>query len=158
MCTFFYSISSIIDEVLSINPSAIVFDFGDFNVHHNDCLTYSGGTDRYKELCYNFPISSDLTQTVSFHTRIPECDYHSSALLDLFVCSDTLFPLGNSNQVVVSVSIDFPLYLSRDALFNHIAYDYSCTDWDGLFDHLRDVLWEHIFKLSASAAAKEFCE
>ena len=111
LCTFFYSISSIIDEVLSINPSAIVFDFGDFNVHHNDCLTYSGGTDRYKELCYNFPISSDLTQTVSFHTRIPECDYHSSALLDLFVCSDTLFPLGNSNQVVVSVSIDFPLYL-----------------------------------------------
>ena len=27
-----------IDEVLSINPSATVFVFGDFNVHHKDIL------------------------------------------------------------------------------------------------------------------------
>ena len=39
-----------------------------------------------------------------------------------------------------------------------MAYDYSCADWDGLRDHLRDVPWEDIFKLSASAAANEFCE
>ena len=45
LCTVFDSISSNIDEVLSINPSA-VFVFGDFNVHHKDWLTYSGGTDR----------------------------------------------------------------------------------------------------------------
>ena len=38
----FYSISSNIDEVLLINPSATVFVFGDFNVHHMDWLTYSG--------------------------------------------------------------------------------------------------------------------
>ena len=30
--------------------------------------------------------------------------------------------------------------------------------WDGLYDHLRDVPWEDIFKLSVSAAAGEFCE
>ena len=36
--------------------------------------------------------------------------------------------------------------------------DYSCADWDGLRDHLRDVPWEDIFKLSAFAAASEFCE
>ena len=30
--------------------------------------------------------------------------------------------------------------------------------WDGLRDHLREVLWEDIFKLSASSAANEFCE
>ena len=46
LCTVFYSISSNIDEVLMINPSANVFVFGDFNVHHKDWLTYSGGTDR----------------------------------------------------------------------------------------------------------------
>ena len=34
-----------------------------------------------------------------------------------------------------------------------MAYDYSRADWDGLRDHLRDVL-----KLSASAASSEFCE
>ena len=32
------------------------------------------------------------------------------------------------------------------------------ADWDGLRDHLRDVPWEDIFKLSASAAASEICE
>ena len=68
-------------------------------------------------------------------------------------------PLGNSNHVVVSVSIDFPTYSKRDALFHHMAYDYSCADWDGLCDHLRDVLWEDLFKFSASAAGGgEFCE
>ena len=39
-----------------------------------------------------------------------------------------------------------------------MAYDYSCADWDGFFDHLRDVPQEDIFKLSASGADREFCE
>ena len=39
-----------------------------------------------------------------------------------------------------------------------LACDYSRADSDGLRDHLRDVPWEDIFKLSASAAAIEFCE
>ena len=34
LCTVFDSISSNIEGVLSINPSANVFVFGDFNVHH----------------------------------------------------------------------------------------------------------------------------
>ena len=54
LCTVFDSISSNIDEVLLINPSANVFVFGDFNIHHKDWLTYSGGTDWPGELCYNF--------------------------------------------------------------------------------------------------------
>ena len=37
--TVFDSISSNIDEVLSTNPSANVFVFGDFNVYHKDWLT-----------------------------------------------------------------------------------------------------------------------
>ena len=45
LCTVFDSVSSNIDEVLSIDPSANVFVFGDFNVHHKDWLTYSSGTD-----------------------------------------------------------------------------------------------------------------
>ena len=85
----FDSISFNIDEVLSINPSANVFVFGDFNVHHKDWLAYSSGTDRPGELCYNFSISADLTQIINFPTRIPHCDSHSPALLDLFISSDT---------------------------------------------------------------------
>ena len=51
ICTDFYSVPSNIDEVLSFNPSANVFVFEDFNSHHKDRLTYSGGTDRPGELC-----------------------------------------------------------------------------------------------------------
>ena len=115
LCTVFDSISSNIDEVLSINPSAIIFVFGDFNVDHEDWVTYSGGTDQPGELCYNFSISNDLTQMVNFPTPIPDCDSHSPTLLDLFLSSDASFcstmafpPLENSDHVVVSVSIDFP--------------------------------------------------
>ena len=68
----------------------------------------------------------------------------------------TFPPLGNSDHVVVS--IDFPINSKQDNLFHCVAYDYSCADWDGLCDQLRDVPWEDIFKLSASAAAIEFCE
>ena len=46
LCTVFDSISSNINEVLSINPSANVFLFVDFNVLHKNWLTYSGGPDR----------------------------------------------------------------------------------------------------------------
>ena len=67
-------------------------------------------------------------------------------------------PLGNSDHVVVSISIDFPSNSQRDVPFDRITYDYSRADWDDLRDHLRDVPWEDIFKLSASAAASEFCE
>ena len=84
LCTVFDSISPNIDDVLSINASANVFVFGDFNVLHKDRLTYSGGTDRPSKLCYSFSISNDLTQIVNFPTRIPGCDSHSPALLDLF--------------------------------------------------------------------------
>ena len=37
-------------------------------------------------------------------------------------------PLEYSDHVVVSVSIDFPPYSQWDALFHHIAYDYSRAD------------------------------
>ena len=128
-----------------------MFVFGDFNVHHKDWLTDSGG--------------NDLTQIVNFPTWIPDCESHSLALLDLFIsadasiCSTMVFPPSiNSDHVVVSVSIDFPINSKQDAPFHRVAYDYSHADWDGLRDHLRDVPWEDIFKLSASAAGSEFGE
>ena len=140
----------------SINPSPSVFVFGDFNVHHKNWLTYSGGTNRPGEFCYNFSISNDLIQILYFPTRISDCDSHSPALLNLFIssdagiCSTMAFPpLGNSDHVVVSVSIDFPSNSQWDALFHCIAYDYSCVYWDGLHDHLRDVPCKDIFELGA---------
>ena len=62
------------DVVLSINPSANMFVFGDFNVYHKDWLTSSGGTGRPGEVCYNFSISNDLTQMVNVPTWVLDCD------------------------------------------------------------------------------------
>ena len=139
LCAVFDSGLSNIDEVLSINPSANVFVFGDFNVHHKDWITYSTGTDRPGELFYNFSISNDLTQ-------IPDGVTHSPALLDIFLSSDTRIcstmafaSLENSDYVVFSVSIDFPINSKPHILFHGVAYDYSRADWNGLRDHLKDV-------------------
>ena len=82
---------------------------------------------------------------VNFHIRIPDCDCRSPALLDLFISSDASIcsavvypPLGNSDHVVASVSIDFQSNLT-DVPFHCIAYDYSRAVWDSLCDQLRDV-------------------
>ena len=135
LCMVFDYIVSNIDEILSIHPSANVFVFENFNIHYKDWLTYSSGTDRSGELCYNFFISNKLTQMANFLTRIPDSDSHSPPLLDLFlssdasVCSTMAFPqMGNSVHVIVSVSIDFPSYSQWDAPFHSIAYECSCVD------------------------------
>ena len=108
-------------------------------------------------------ISNDLAQMVNFSTRIPDCDSHSPALLNFFLSSDAnicstmaFHPLGNSDHVAALVSIDFPSNSQWDAPFHRIAYEYSHADWNSLCDHLRDVPWEDIFKLCASAAASKF--
>ena len=68
---------------------------------------------------------------VNFLTWIPDCDSHGPALLDLLFSSDTSIcstmaftPLGNSDHVVVSVSIEFPINSEWDALFHRISYNY----------------------------------
>ena len=132
LCTVFDSTSSNIDKVLSINPLANVFVFRDFNVHHKVWLTYSAGTDWPDELCYNF-ISNDLIQMVKFPTWILDCDSHSPTLLDLFLTSDASIcytiafpPLGNSDPVVASVSIDFLSNSQWDSVSLHSLWLFSC--------------------------------
>ena len=115
LCTVFDSISSNIDEVLLINPSANVFAFGDFNIHHNDWFTYSGGTDRPGELGYNFSILNDLTQMVNFPTWTPECDSHSPALLDFFLLMlvFVLQWLFLHREILIMLLSQFPLNLHQ---------------------------------------------
>ena len=100
-----------------------------------------------------------------YRSWIPDCHYHISAFLDFFLSSDasicfttTFLQQGNSDYVVVSVSINFLSKSQQDELFYCIAYEYYRADWDNLRDHLRDVPWENIFKLSPFVVTSEFCE
>ena len=102
---------------------------------------------------------------VNVPTRTPDYDSHSPALLDLFlscvdsICSTIAFPpLGNSDYAFVSVSIDFPSKLQREAPFHGVPYDYYQAYWDGPFDHWKDAPWEDILTLGASGTASAFCE
>ena len=163
LCTLFNSISSSTDEVLLINPYADVFVLGNFNTYQKNWLTYSGETHKLVNSVIIFLSQTTLLRQLTFILR-SMTDSHSPALLDLFlsseasICSTMTFPpLGKSDHVVVSVSIEFPINSKQDVPFHCAACDYSHADWDGLCDHLRDVTWEDIFKVSASAAASEFC-
>ena len=92
-------ISSNLNKVLSINPSANVFVFGDFNGHHKNWVTYSHETDRPGELCHNFLFQTTLLRWLTFLR---------GSQTDASVCSAMAFPpLRNSDHAVVSVSIDF---------------------------------------------------
>ena len=164
LCTVFDSVSSNIHEVLSINPYA-VFVFGDFNVRHKDWLLILVELIDMVKFVITFLSQMTLLRWLTFLLGSQTVILmvllfwiYLFLLMLVFVLQWLFPPLGNSDHVVVSVSIDFPTNSQQDAPFHRIAYDYSCADWDGLRDHLRDVPWEDIFKLGASAATSEFCE
>ena len=100
---------------------------------------------------------------VNFPPRIPDCDSHSPAFLDLFLPSKASTfsrvafpPSGNSDCFCLSLHWHYPSNSEGDTSFYHTAYDYSPCDY--LSDQLRDAPWEEIFKLRASATGAEFCD
>ena len=158
------SIFSNIDEVLSINLFANVFIFGDLT-----SIILTGSPILVELIDLMNSVTIFLSQVALLRWLIFVLgfltDSHSQSCSFRFISSDANIystmvfpPLGNSDHVVVSVFIDFPINSKRDAPFHCIACDYSRADWDGLRDHLRDVPWKDIFKLSASSAASKFCE
>ena len=163
LCTVFDSISSNVDEVLSINPSPNVFVFGDLTSIIRTGLPILVELIDLVNSVIIFLSQATLIRWLTFllgsQTVILTVLLFWSYFFLRTLCSTKAFPpLRNSDHVVVSVSIDFPSYSQRNTPFHRIAYDYSFADWDGLRDHLRDVPWEDIFKISASAAASEFCD
>ena len=94
------AISSNMDEDPSINPSANVIVFENFSVYHKGWISYSGGTNRPGKII--FLSQTTLLRWLVFLLRSLTVTFTS-------ICSTmALSPLGNSDQVVVKVSIGFP--------------------------------------------------
>ena len=165
--TFLMMFSVILLSMLMINLDDSI-DSGNFSVRgylpliRKDCITHMHVHAVYvKE---GLPFAQDL----SLENSVDSFLCFRLALLHLvsyffFLYLSPSLPLCMAFDSVlyyvnVSVSIDFPINLKQDIPFHRAAYDYSRADWDGLRDQLRDVPWEDIFKISASAAASEFCE
>ena len=135
--TVFYSISSNIDEVLTINPSANVFVFGYFNVHHKEWLTYSGGTDRLVNSAIIFLSQVTLLRWLTFLLRSQTLILTVLHFWIWFFLLTLLFVmqwLSLHWEILIMLLSQFPLTSTKFTVrcsFHCIAYDYSCADWDG---------------------------
>ena len=116
---------------------------------------------------YNFFISNDLTQIFKSPTWITIFKSPDSLLglllsSDTSICSTVTFhQLGNADPVATQFQSLFNRSLNSkwNAPFNYVACGYSCANYNGPCDHLREAPLEDIFKLStsAAAAASGFC-
>ena len=161
-CAVIDSVSESIDKALIAHPSANIFVFGDFNVHHSDWLPFSGPTSASGIKTYNFALSHSLTQLVDFPTRYARRDDQNPSLLDLFLSSNPNIckvsgssPLGKSDHAVVDVEINLNISAANDSPYHRTLYSFHRGDWDSFRDFLRDMPWNDIFKLSADECAKE---
>ena len=160
-CSVIDSVSQSIDSALTNHPSANIFVFGDFNVHHSGWLHHSS-TDVAGTHAFNFAVSQGLHQTVDFFTRIPDRDDHSPSLLDLFLTSNPSIcetsssgPLGKSDHVVVNMQISLSTKGAPEPPYHRTLFSYDRGDWDSFRDFLRDVTWIEVFKLDGERCTSE---
>ncbi|MPC54004.1 hypothetical protein E2C01_047910 [Portunus trituberculatus] len=104
------STTSKVEHILSFYAYPEISILGDFNVHHELCLS-SPFTDPPGKLAFNFAILHDLEILVQHPIRIPDRLGDTPNILDLFLTSNpsahavTLSsPLGSSDHNLTSVS------------------------------------------------------
>ena len=135
-----YAVSYNMDEVLSISPSANVFVFGDFNVHHKDWLAYSSQLIEHVNSDIIFLFQLTLLRWLTFLLR----SLTVTLTVLLFQIYSFLLTLAFGLQwlslhweILIMLLSPFPFTFHQklDALFHCIAYDYSHIDWDGLSEN-----------------------
>jgi len=145
-CIVIDSVSESIDKALVAHPSANIFIFGDFNIHHSEWLPFSGPTSEAAINTFNFAISQSLTQLVDFPTRFPDRSDHNPSLLDLFLSShpdicrvSSSSPLGKSDHAVGNVEINLNVPGASDSPRHRTLYSFEHGDWDSFRDFVRDI-------------------
>ena len=137
----FDTISCNINEVLPINPSLDVFVFEDFNIHCKVWLGFSGGTDRFGELCNNPKRPDSVGSLFYWYPWLWLSQSCSLGFIPFIWC----FPSIAKFLLCGCLSFHWlSVKLKSGWHIFFIAFDYSCADWDCFHDHLRDIQWEDI--------------
>ena len=108
-----------------------------------------------------FLSQTTLLRWITF--QIPNCDFHSPTLLDLFISFDASICSTDSLhwEILIMLLPQFPLVFHQFhngmpiSWWSVWLFSYC---WGYLHDHLTDIPWEDIFKLGATVVASEFCE
>ena len=108
-----------------------------------------------------FLSQTTLLRWITF--QIPNCDFHSPTLLDLFISFDASICSTDSLhwEILIMLLPQFPLVFHQFhngmpiSWWSVWLFSYC---WGYLHDHLTDIPWEDIFKLGATVVAIEFCE
>ena len=157
LCARFWFYFINIDDVLSINPSAYVFVFGDFNKPIlmelinlvNSIIIFLSQMTLPRWLTFLLEFQASILMVLLFWIYF--------FFLRLVFVLQLLFLHW---EILIILLSQFPLTFhqihNRMPHFIHrIAYDYSCADWS-LWSFERCSMGG--FKLGASAAAGEFCK
>ena len=98
------------DKILQLNllPSDELLLLGDFNIHNNSWLSFSGNTNPAGLECEAFATTHNLTQLIDFPTRIPDNIDHNPHTLDLFLTNlphlytiEPLLPICSSDHILL---------------------------------------------------------
>ena len=152
---FFSYLAAQIDSISSTYPDSQIILLGDFNVHNSDWLRYSGMTNAAGREAEAFAISHDLSQLVTFPTRIPDIASQSANTLDLFLTSDPenfsispSAPLGKSDHCLIKVIRPITPPPARKSAHKRV-WHYESADWDALRTFFSSFPWvSHCFKSS----------
>ena len=142
--------------------------FGMLEVTDNP-LNYSGEIDRPGEFCYNMSALYHLTKMDCCPARFFDCYSYSRTFLDLFLSFNLVFffcscfpPIGKFGLLLPQFPSTFrqtQKWMPKSGRPFFIAQLMIVLVLIGtIFDHLRNIPSEVIFKLDASTAAAEFCE
>ena len=132
-------------------------------------LNYSGEIDRPGEFCYNMSALYHLTKMDCCPARFFDWYSYSRTFLDLFLSFNLVFffcscfpPIGKFGLLLPQFPSTFrqtQKWMPKSGRPFFIAQLMIVLVLIGtIFDHLRNIPSEVIFKLDASTAAAEFCE
>ena len=152
----FFSVLS--NQILQLNPQPndeIVL-LGDFNVHNNSWLSFSGNTNVAGIECEAFASTHNFSQLIDFATRIPDALNQSSHTLDLFLTNfphsyniESFPPIGSSDHLLIRAKQRPSSGLSvKSSKVTVDSWLYDRADWDGLRNFYSEFPWHHFFNRS----------